>query len=61
MNVANRLRGKSSSIERAVASENDRSRTAGSCGIAIMAKASAPGRTKTRLAPPLTFEQAAAA
>ena len=25
-----------------------------------MAKASAPGRTKTRLAPPLTFEQAAA-
>jgi uncharacterized protein len=30
------------------------------CGIAIMAKASAPGRTKTRLVPPLTFEQAAA-
>ena len=34
--------------------------TAGSCGIAIMAKASVPGRTKTRLVPPLTFEQAAA-
>jgi uncharacterized protein len=30
------------------------------CGIAVMAKASAPGRTKTRLVPPLTFEQAAA-
>jgi rSAM/selenodomain-associated transferase 1 len=33
---------------------------AASCGIAIMAKASTPGRTKTRLVPPLTFEQAAA-
>ena len=32
----------------------------GSCGIAIMAKASAPGRTKTRLVPPLSLEQAAA-
>jgi uncharacterized protein len=30
------------------------------CGIAIMAKASAPGRTKTRLVPPLSPEQAAA-
>jgi rSAM/selenodomain-associated transferase 1 len=30
-----------------------------SCGIAIMAKASAPGRTKTRLVPPLSFEEAA--
>jgi uncharacterized protein len=29
-----------------------------SCGIAFMAKASAPGRAKTRLVPPLTFEQA---
>ena len=61
MNVVNRLRRKSSSLERAVTGENDRPRTAGACGIAIMAKASAPGRTKTRLAPPLTFEQAAAA
>ena len=32
----------------------------GSCGIAVMAKASRPGRTKTRLVPPLTFEEAAA-
>src|SRR5262249_51131429 len=29
------------------------------CGIAAMAKASVPERTKTRLVPPLTFEQAA--
>jgi rSAM/selenodomain-associated transferase 1 len=29
------------------------------CGIAVMAKASIPGRTKTRLVPPLTCEQAA--
>jgi uncharacterized protein len=29
------------------------------CGIAVMAKASHPGRTKTRLVPPLSFEQAA--
>ena len=56
---ANRLHGKSSSTERAATGENRR-RTAGSCGIAIMAKASAPGRSKTRLVPPLTFEQAAA-
>jgi rSAM/selenodomain-associated transferase 1 len=33
---------------------------AASCGIAVMAKASAPGRTKTRLVPPLTFDEAAA-
>ncbi|MFI5015529.1 MAG: TIGR04282 family arsenosugar biosynthesis glycosyltransferase [Hyphomicrobiales bacterium] len=29
------------------------------CGIAVMAKASRAGRTKTRLVPPLTFEEAA--
>ena len=34
--------------------------TAGFCGIAIMAKASRPGLTKTRLVPPLTPEDAAA-
>jgi uncharacterized protein len=33
--------------------------TVAACGIAVMAKASAPGRTKTRLVPPLTFEEAA--
>jgi rSAM/selenodomain-associated transferase 1 len=31
-----------------------------SCAIAVMAKASHPGRTKTRLVPPLSFEEAAA-
>ena len=31
----------------------------GTVGIAVMAKASAPGRTKTRLVPPLTGEEAA--
>src|SRR5262245_38579959 len=31
-----------------------------SCGIAVMAKASVPGRTKTRLTPPLTPAEAAA-
>ena len=29
------------------------------CGIAVMAKASIPGHTKTRLVPPLTYEEAA--
>jgi uncharacterized protein len=38
----------------------DGSVASGSCGIAIMAKASAPGRTKTRLVPPLSFDEAAA-
>jgi rSAM/selenodomain-associated transferase 1 len=33
--------------------------TVATCGIAVMAKASVPGHTKTRLVPPLTFEQAA--
>ncbi len=32
----------------------------GSCAIAVMAKASRAGRTKTRLVPPLTFDEAAA-
>jgi rSAM/selenodomain-associated transferase 1 len=31
-----------------------------SCGIAVMAKASIPGKAKTRLVPPLTFEESAA-
>jgi len=31
-----------------------------SCGFAVMAKASAPGRAKTRLVPPLNFDEAAA-
>jgi uncharacterized protein len=35
-------------------------RPATTCGMAVMAKASAPGRTKTRLVPPLTADEAAA-
>src|SRR5215470_8050065 len=42
-----------------VARTNERSGAA-SCGIAVMAKASLPGKTKTRLVPPLTFDEAAA-
>ncbi len=34
--------------------------SSGRCAIAVMAKAPAPGRSKTRLTPPLTPEQAAA-
>jgi rSAM/selenodomain-associated transferase 1 len=39
-----------------VARTNDRP---ASCGIAVMAKASLPGKTKTRLVPPLTLDEAA--
>jgi uncharacterized protein len=39
---------------------HDTSASIPACGIAVMAKASMPGRTKTRLVPPLTFEEAAA-
>ena len=54
MDHANRLNGKS------VASGDPAHATAAAgCGIAFMAKASAPGRAKTRLVPPLTFEEAA--
>jgi uncharacterized protein len=42
-----------------VARTDERSGVA-SCGIAVMAKASLPGRTKTRLVPPLSFDEAAA-
>jgi hypothetical protein len=56
MDHANRLNGKfaqtATRYQGAVATAN--------CGIAFMAKASKPGRTKTRLVPPLTFEEAAA-
>jgi uncharacterized protein len=55
MDRASGLNGKSVSEN---ASGNDA--TSPSCGIAFMAKASAPGRTKTRLVPPLTFDEAAA-
>src|SRR6202046_5414531 len=42
------------------ASSHPNALASASCGIAVMAKASMPGRTKTRLVPPLTYEEAAA-
>lgn len=38
----------------------DREEEHATCAMAVMAKASSPGRTKTRLVPPLTHEEAAA-
>jgi rSAM/selenodomain-associated transferase 1 len=55
MDHANRLNGKSVSAS----SDPAHATTTAGCGIAFMAKASAPGRAKTRLVPPLTFEEAA--
>ena len=46
--------------ENEVADRNFASGRASGCGIAVMAKASVPGLTKTRLVPPLRFEEAAA-
>ncbi len=65
MDHANRLNGqsvtgKSVNGKSVSASSNPAHATATvACGIAFMAKASAPGRAKTRLVPPLTFEEAA--
>jgi rSAM/selenodomain-associated transferase 1 len=60
MDHANRLNGKSVNGKSVSASSNPaHATTAAGCGIAFMAKASAPGRAKTRLVPPLTFEEAA--
>src|SRR4029077_10473989 len=58
MDHANRLNGKSVDDESA-SSHPAIVTTAPCCGIAFMAKASAPGRAKTRLVPPLTFVEAA--
>jgi rSAM/selenodomain-associated transferase 1 len=55
MNRADRFNG-NSITESARVMER---RSNASCGIAFMAKASAPGRAKTRLVPPLTFDEAA--
>jgi len=57
MNPAHRFNGNS------IASDGSATALAtdtAACGIAFMAKASAPGRAKTRLVPPLTFDEAAA-
>ena len=68
MDYANRLNGKSvngksvngTSISASSNNPAHATTAVSSCGIAFMAKASAPGRAKTRLVPPLTFEEAAA-
>lgn len=60
MHAANRLSGETTSVERPCDRRDHGRRPDEACAIAIMAKASSPGRTKTRLVPPLTFEQAAA-
>jgi len=62
MDHAKWLNGKSISYDPSHASTAERPQpvTAASCGIAFMAKSSTPGRTKTRLVPPLTFDEAAA-
>ena len=60
MDGVNRFDGKSVSTEGAAAADRRHQHITGTCGIAVMAKASAPGRTKTRLVPPLTFDEAAA-
>jgi uncharacterized protein len=57
MDHANRSNDKSAAVR---TSETTIKAKASGCGIAFMAKASTPGRAKTRLVPPLTFEQAAA-
>ncbi|HZV20941.1 MAG TPA: TIGR04282 family arsenosugar biosynthesis glycosyltransferase [Hyphomicrobiales bacterium] len=43
-----------------MASAREQGRRTAFCGVAVMAKASYPGQAKTRLCPPLTFEEAAA-
>jgi rSAM/selenodomain-associated transferase 1 len=58
MNRADRFNGKTISV--GVSGKMSSTSAASSCGIAFMAKASAPGRAKTRLVPPLSFDEAAA-
>jgi rSAM/selenodomain-associated transferase 1 len=59
MNRAGRFTGKSSNGKSVSRGAPGATIVAGSCGIAFMAKASTPGRTKTRLVPPLSFKEAA--
>jgi rSAM/selenodomain-associated transferase 1 len=62
VNRANRFNGKPSNGTSYFpgTSQQPAASRAASCGIAFMAKASTPGRAKTRLVPPLSFEEAAA-
>jgi len=58
MDGAKRVDAEAAPIE---GTDSDRTgpRTMSSCGIAVMAKASTPGLTKTRLVPPLSYDEAA--
>ena len=56
MDHADRLNGKSLPVD----APDPIGQSPAGCGIAFMAKASEPGRAKTRLVPPLTLEEAAA-
>jgi hypothetical protein len=58
MNRADRFNAKSSSTSSKLADKPAEPAMA-FCGIAFMAKASVPGRAKTRLVPPLSFDEAA--
>jgi uncharacterized protein len=60
MDGSNRLDAPGRAPSSASIKRGNEAERAASCGVAIMAKASTPGRTKTRLVPPLTFDQAAA-
>jgi len=60
MDDAKSFNGKAMPADTMSSDIHPRQTSAAACGIAIMAKASAPARTKTRLVPPLTYEQAAA-
>lgn len=64
MDRANRFDGEAAPSAAEPASRADFAATfsaaRAACGIAVMAKASAPGLTKTRLVPPLTYDEAAA-
>src|SRR3984885_13247328 len=59
MNGADRSNAKSFNAKSGVGESDSVDSVSAFCGIAFMAKASAPGRAKTRLVPPLTFDEAA--
>src|SRR5579872_3917086 len=62
MDFRDRFDGKSASLDGAESRSGvaPAASRAAACGIAFMAKASQPGRAKTRLVPPLTYDEAAA-
>jgi rSAM/selenodomain-associated transferase 1 len=59
MNGADRFIANSDLARSDLAKSDSADAVSAFCGIAFMAKASAPGRAKTRLVPPLTFDEAA--